>query len=207
MRFAISQAPQPIPPPHEYTPPTQRPDAPAVVKRFFEVIREEDPAEFERLQRLRETNRAAFRAEIANLIRRERNQIGFPQFDDGGSPPRGAGSILKRARLARKEGHVIGDPMRVYSPELERLERRARELARAVREAENDQQRERAMAELRDVLNLIFDKRQQLRYERIQHVRARLDDIEKRLAERAANRNTIIEHRLRYLIDGPDSLW
>jgi hypothetical protein len=207
MRFAAAQPPPPGPPPHETPPPPVRPGPPPAVERFFEFIRQQDPEDYERLHRLRETNRAAFRAEIAERIRRERDRRGLPEFHEGPPFAWNAGPCGERKHHGPRGGRPDGAAMRIHSPELEALERRARELARAVREAETEEHRDQAEAELRDVLGRAFDLREQLRRERLQQMRAHLDAIEKFLAERAANRDAIIERRLRRLTDAPEMEW
>jgi len=94
---------------------------------------------------------------------------------------------------------------REYST-LRQMEMETRRLARSLRMAEGDE-RDRQRAELQEKLQKIFDYKQQMRQERIDRLRAMLEEETEEHAEREALRQEIIERRLQELIGESRYAW
>lgn len=178
------------------------PPGPPHVRRFFEVLREQDPDGYVRLLRLREEDPAAFRAEIAERIEKRRDK-----------KRHGLGAQGPRERPDRPSWQPPAPPgdwhgphgFELRSPMLEAAERRVIELATSVRTADSAEERKRRIEELKKELERVFDLRDQLRREYLQKAREQLDRMEKGLDERRARKDAIIERRLDELLRKGDS--
>lgn len=84
------------------------------------------------------------------------------------------------------------------------LEASTRRLADALRALPAGPQRDARLGELRDRLDEIFELKQQNRRDEIDQLERQLDALQRRLAEREAQRRRIVEQRLRQLLDGLD---
>ncbi len=104
----------------------------------------------------------------------------------------------------------IGDPLRESlreNREVAALEREARDLARRARRAEADSDEKAAIeAELRDKLNVIFDKKLELRENTVAKLRERSDEERAKLDRRREARQDMIERRMRSLLGEDDLL-
>ncbi len=190
------------PPNREPGPP---PGPPPSIEKFFDIIRQRNPEEYERLRQLRETDPAAFRAEIAARIEQERIRRGIGAPPGEGPGPRMAPRGDREFRRPRPGEE--GDAMAVHSPEVEAHERKAREIAESLRAAKTDEERAARTRELRDELAQAFDLREQLRRERIKQMRERLEKVEAFLAARQANRDAILDRRVNELIGEDPTSW
>ncbi len=85
------------------------------------------------------------------------------------------------------------------------LERKARELARRIRRADQAERPE-LEAELRAALGEIFDKKMELRRERIEQLAERLEEERAEIDERAQARDRLIERRFELLLGESDEL-
>ncbi len=85
------------------------------------------------------------------------------------------------------------------------LEREARDLARDARRAEGAE-RQRLEQELRDRLGEIFDRKMELRRERVDRLEQELHDTRSSYDTRAAARGDMIDRRLRELLGEDDAL-
>lgn len=192
-------------PPAGDRPPPPPPGPPPTVERFFEIIRNRNPDEYERLRQLRETDPTAFRQEILDRIERERARRGFAPPAVEGPGPRAFRNGDRETR--RPRGGDAGDAMKVHSPEIEAHERKAQELAEQARSAKTDEERAALLKALRAELASAFDLREQMRRERIQQMRERLEKVESFLALRQANRDAILDRRVRELIGEDPTSW
>ncbi len=112
------------------------------------------------------------------------------------------------APLLERFRFELGDPLRESMKEhreVAELERQSRDLARAARRAEGGE-RTRLEAELRTQLNEIFDKKVELREERIANLEEKVADEREKLQRRRAARAEMIESRLRMLMGEDDIL-
>lgn len=205
------------PPPDAEAPPGEarhglaRPDGSGPpIQQFLDMLRSGNPEEFERMRKLREENPEAFREELRNRIRRERERAGREGGPDEGPAWRRGGPEL-RERIGRQvvEGgvrHAMSSES-LRSPELDQLERRAGELARAVREAPDDAAKEKARGDLRTALAGAFDLREKMRRERFKHMEAQLTKVRDMLDSRQAHRDEIIDKRLQSMTEGDALAW
>lgn len=197
----------PAPPPEaggDRAPPPKQGGPPPHVQRFFDMLRDRDPAEFDRLQELRNKDPEAFRRELRERLQEARERMGLQQREGMNRefrPPNDG-----REPGARKRGPGSEDPMAVRTPELDRLESKGIELARGLASL-SGADRDRALEELRDVLSKAFDMRETLRRERLSRMQERLARAQTLLDERSSNRTAIIERRLRELSRDDPTAW
>lgn len=196
------------PPPGETAAPTghptpRRPEGGPPIQQFLDMLKQRNPAEFERMRALREENPEAFREELRNRIRDERERRGgpaaMPAWKRG---PEHAGHAIAEGGVRQA---MAGETLR--SPELDRLERNAAELARALREAKTDEEKSRARADLRAALANVFDAREAMRRERFQRMEAQLGKVREMLDKRQAHRDEIIDKRLQSMTEGDALAW
>ncbi|MBI4564787.1 MAG: hypothetical protein HY716_08875 [Planctomycetes bacterium] len=92
--------------------------------------------------------------------------------------------------------------------EREKLEREEARLAGELRRTpvERGDEREQIRAKLQKVVSQLFDVRERERAQEVESLRRRLDDLTRLLEKRKANRDRIIERRLRHLQGEPDEL-
>lgn len=146
---------------------------------------------------------------------RDQDRVVFRRGDRGGHPhfenfdfefemPH----IPDVAPLLERFRHELGDPLRESIEEhreVADLERESRELARSARRADGAERSE-LEAELRTQLNAIFDKKLELRRNRVATLEEKLEDERRQLERRQASRDDIIERRLRSLMGEDDIL-
>ncbi|RMH63102.1 MAG: hypothetical protein D6685_08070 [Bacteroidetes bacterium] len=84
------------------------------------------------------------------------------------------------------------------------MERETHRLADSIRRLPDGPQREAQIGQLRDLLDQIFELKQENRRAEIAALKARLAEAQERLEQREALRSTIIDHRLRQLIGVPE---
>ncbi len=202
--LAWAQLPPGDKPPHERRPMPPGPGQPPPIELFFEMMRQRNPEEFERLRRLRETDPAAFRAELAERIQRERGRRGV---DGGPLGRRGIPPYDEREARRAPPARGDGDVLHIRTPELDKMESKTRELARAFREAKSEDERSKMKEELRGEIARLFDLRERLRRERVEQMRERLEKVEQLLADRAAHREAIIERRLNEMSGADATAW
>lgn len=168
---------------------------PPPVQRFFDLLKERDPAEYARLKELRENDPDSFRAELAKRLaglRERRGARGEPDVRDMREPGRHMGRSANRDRGPE------------HNPELEMAERLAKETAAAVRTATSDEEKKKLMAQLKDEVGDIFNIRETMRRERIRQMEDHVAKIKQVLDERRAQREEIIERRVNQLLQ-PES--
>lgn len=193
-----------MPPPREGPPPEgpgpgdQGGDRPPL-QRFLEILRQQNPQEFDRLKNLRESDPAAFRKELHERLQQEREKRGLPG---------GPGDDL-REHMGRRimEGGPGPEGMNVRSPEIDRLEKASRDLAQSYRNATGEAEKARLQAELKQNLEQAFDLREQLRRERFQQMEARVRKVREMMDQRQAQRDAIINRRLQELTEGEKLAW
>ncbi|ARA92705.1 hypothetical protein AWN76_005695 [Rhodothermaceae bacterium RA] len=84
------------------------------------------------------------------------------------------------------------------------MERETHRLADSIGRLPAGPQREAQIGQLRDLLDQIFELKQENRRAEIAALKARLAEAQERLEQREALRSTIIDHRLRQLIGVPE---
>ena len=183
--------PPPRPPPEHngFAPPHPPPDGPPPVQQWMERWKEKRPEEYDRLQRLREEDPEAFRAELHRRLQEARREKGPGRKGGDFGPHGGPGGDF--------------DP---GSPQLKAAENKVRELAHAWRSAGSAEDQARLKAELEAALGQAFDQREQLRRERLAEMEKKLAELRSGLEQRSGQRAAIIEKRLREITsDGPQN--
>ena len=89
--------------------------------------------------------------------------------------------------------------------ELAELERESRRLAREARRVEGDERRE-LESKLRSHLEEVFDKKMEIRQERLRRLEEEVASLRKQYDERASARQRMIDDRLRDLLGEDNSL-
>lgn len=167
------------PPPSLEPPPGERPDAP-FVDRWLDRMKEKNPEEYARLQKLRETSPDEFRQALHEKLTQE------------------------KMRFRSREGKHGRPPM---NPEIMKLEKEAMDLSKTYRQTTDAAQREQIGKDLREKLEVLFDLREKDRQEHIRRIESDLADLKKSVDERQKNREQIIGRRLQELTDGDGLRW
>jgi hypothetical protein len=195
-----------MPPPREGPPPEGPGPGPGdqdgerpPLQRFLEILRQQNPQEFDRLKSLRESDPAAFRKELHERLQQERDKRGLQ-----GGPGAGLREQMGRRMM---EGGPGPDGMNVRSPEIDRLEKATHDLAQSYRKATGDAEKARLQGELKQTLEQAFDLREQLRRERFEQTEARLRKVREMMEQRQAQRDAIIDRRLKELTEGEKLAW
>ncbi|MFH0954287.1 MAG: hypothetical protein V1873_08155 [Verrucomicrobiota bacterium] len=224
-RFAASQEPPEefMPPPgeEEMAPPPMGgpaepgPEAPppgAPVDQWMERMKQDHPAEFERLRALREKNPEGFRWALHQRVREGRVLKAlrdYPkvfEFLMGLPEDERAKVLLKLAQAQGPRGGPHGPPA-MLNPEILRLETEARQLSRTYRETTDETARQKLREDLRQRLEALFDLREKERAAQIERIQADVSNLKKALEDRKARREEIISRRLDELTDGDALKW
>lgn len=174
------------------------------LQRFMEVLREQNPEEFDRLKKLREEDPEAFRRELHQRLQKERDRRGLQAGRAmEQQPPEDRGRMGHHLQA----GGPGPEGMNVRSPETDRLEQKSRELAQAYRVATDEVEKARLQAELKANLAESFDAREKLRHERFAQMENRIKKIRELMEQRQAQREEIINRRLKELTEGEKLAW
>jgi hypothetical protein len=200
------------PPPPDLPPPGDGPGAPPgdvrgkhpPLQRFLEVLSEQNPEEFDRLKKLRDEDPEAFRKELHQRLQKERERRGLPGGRGLEQP-----SPEERGRLGRHQqtGGPGPEGMNVRSPETDRLEQKSRDLAQAYRLSTDEAEKARLQAELKTNLAESFDLREKMRRERFAQMENRIKKVRELMEQRQAQREEIINRRLKELTEGEKLAW
>ncbi len=177
---------------------------PPHVQRYFEILKEKDPAEYERLTALRETDPDAFRTALMERLRKRWEQREWDSDRKGGEHP-----WRKRDARGPQTAGIFFRPEHGYSdgaqptPELETLEIKIADLARSVRDAATDSEKAQLQQELTAEIGNAFDLRQRMRQERLAQMEKRVEHIKTILQDRQSKRDSIIQNRLNELLNAP----
>lgn len=170
-------------------------DAAPFVDRLIHAVRSKDPAEADRLSRLRESDPEAFRQELRAQLAEMRRTAPHDGHEREARSPRDGG---RPDRPPRGEREIPPD-----RPELVEI----RLLVRKYREAEGGPEQEQAMSRLREIVRGMIDQRQQVRRERIARFERELEDMKKDLARIDAETDKIVDRRIQEILRvprGPD---
>ena len=182
------------------------------MESLMQHLRESNPEEYEKLQRLREEDPPAFQRWLAkrrdDLVRRQflsgMNEMPrFREFMQHLSPE-------ERDQMARRLTEAMGrgkaSPVRARHPRIEAMEtnlqRQLEEYRRAPGEA-----KEAHRDEIRITVAELFDLREEQRARHIAEAEERVQKLRQVLAERRARRDEIIERRLMELTEGDPLAW
>lgn len=168
--------PRPAPPPNPpQTPNGERRPAPPPFnpEEVRAWLRENEPETFRRLQQMQEEGR---RQDVLRLLE-------------------GAAGRMRELNDLKQR-----DPKGFEKlTEMRRLERESLELAEAARRAPADQ-RDAAVAKLKETLNRLFDAREDVRVRELAELKRRVEALEKALADRKASKDRLVEKRRRELM-------
>ncbi|TAN38128.1 MAG: hypothetical protein EPN23_03295 [Verrucomicrobia bacterium] len=162
------------------------------VEQWLKHLQARNPAEYERLTQLREEDPAAFQKAMKDRLERIRsNKAGALSLDVGkAASPRihepGAG----KSREQRTDDN--------------KYEQEIRELAASYKTA-TPEDKKKLQAELKKHINESFDWREKTRQEMIQRIENQLTHLKKDAEQSKANRDTIVERRLKELTEGNPS--
>ncbi len=111
----------------------------------------------------------------------------------------------ERAReFARRRLEEIEVTREKIAQRMRREREMVREALSGYREAETDEEKEAAEADLRSILEESFDRRYDLLKERLEELREKCLKIEDKIAEHSEKKEEIIEKRLERLLEIPD---
>lgn len=198
---------------------------PEMVDRWLEQLKEKNPAEYERLVKLRDEDPDAFHKELRGKLRKEQSRLfmdKYPQLKEAvmALPPDERDAIMGRLMQPQGQGPGPGGPggpgmergmgpgggdMR--TPEIEAQQEATRTAAAAYKSASTPEEKEKARAELKAGLGKLFDLREQQRAKDIEKFDKHLAGLKEKLAKRQANRDQIIEKRLQEITGGDELTW
>lgn len=203
-----------------------RPSDGGYIDQWLDMLRSRNPEEFEKMRKLREENPDEF-----HRLLRQRLQDMRMKFQPGGSlndhpkvmealknlPPEDRDWVMQRLQSQPGGGYMgspgmgfdrrggLTDLKRVMTPEIARAEEKTRELSRKYRAAQNDQERDAVLGELRANLGEQFDLTEKARGDQLRQIEEKIPKLRQQLEDRLARRDELIETRLKEVIagDGP----
>ncbi len=160
----------------QHVPPMFRDLTEEQTEEVLAFVREKMPWRYERLKGLRESHPDMFR----HLCRRLRFEI----------------AQLKRLKKTSPEA---------YKAALEegRLRNEAADLAGRIRRADSADEKNRLIAQLRDVLGRLFNAEGKAREAQIHQLEERITQLRRQLADRAKHRDDAIDHMLKWMLSTP----
>ena len=144
------------------------------------------------MQRLREEDPEAFRAELHKKLEALRRDKGLGERGDGERKFPGGGP---------------GGDFDPGDPALKASEQKIHELASAWRKADGAEEKAQAKAKLQSALGEAFDRRESVRRERLAQMEKKINELRSTLEQRRAQREAIIEKRLQELTAGDALNW
>lgn len=196
----------PPPPRGEALDPGGGRDARRPLDRWMVRMRDQHPAEYERLMHLQEQDPEAFRAEL----RVRRDQLRNRNLEEGmeemprirevmeGMPPE------ERDRMAERFSRMVRSQSQRPTPATRQInagERKSQDLARAYREAPEGE-REAILAQLRAQVEEVFVLREEHHQRQIEEAEKNLTRLKNALDSRREHRGQIVERRLQELTRG-----
>ncbi len=192
----------------------QIPQGQPMVERWLEKLKHENPAEYERMRRLRDENLPAFREEMRNKFKNEllmRLQREHPALYESlmNGPEHDREWLLDRLLRPNPQGNVqpkndLGGPR---APPPDENEEKVRQLAQNYRAATDPAEKDKIRAEIRSELNKSFDLRMQHRQAEVEGFEKRIAEMRTNLDARNANRKAIVDRRLKELTEGENLAW
>lgn len=163
------------------------------IQLLMQHWKKKNPEEFERMQKLREEDPEAFRAELTRKLQEARLERGLHGERDGGM-----GSRLM--------GPPGGD-FEAMPPEVRAADDKVRELARTWRQTSDEAQRQTLRNEMQKTLGEAFDRREQVRRDRLAQMEKKITELRSTLEQRTQKRDEIIQKRLQELTEGDKLAW
>jgi len=202
-------APPPMEGPAEPGPEAPPPGAP--LDQWMDRMKQDHPADFERLHKMREENPEGFRWALHQRLRRERvlqSLRDHPKVFEFlmSLPEQERNQVLLKLAQAQGPRGPHGPPD-IMNPDILRLETEARQLSRSYHESADETARQKMREDLRQRLEALFDLRETERAAQIQRIETDVAKLRKTLEDRKAHREEIIDRRLQELTDGDALRW
>lgn len=183
------------------------------IDKWLAMLKERNPEEFEKMQRMRQDNPEEFRRHLHQKLQevrmrggsmRERPQVMKVLRD---LPAEDREWVMQRLQSGGTGMAVDGrrgfpDFRHVMSPEIEQGERRCRELARTVRDATTEGAKVAAKQELRGQIAIVFDLREKQRAEMVRTIDEKVAKLRQQLEERKNRREQLIDEEVQKSISG-----
>ncbi len=171
----------PLPPPDDFKPGHGRGD---MSQNFEGTLRREMGPQLEELKQLGPMVQQ--QVEQAQRLFQER------RFEEGRAVLRAVAAQARELRELKQR-----DPERFkQQQQMAEMERRSVDLGQKIRRATDEDVKKTATAELKELLNKLFDLRQQEREKVLQQLEREVKEVREALEKRKAKRDEMIQHRL-----------
>ena len=184
------------------------------LKSLMEHLKQERPAEYERLNKLRADNPEKFREALRSRLQELRKRLpdgGALARPEAGTPPRGDAQAARgkgdrgakpdaRSRAAAEVPHPI-------SPEAQELQDHLRKLVTSYHAAKTDDERKAVENRIRETLSRSFEQRDRDRAQRIERMEQDLNRLREETNARKQNREDIINRKLDEVLGRAKNAW
>ena len=175
------------------------------IEAWLERLKNKDPEEYERLNRLRENKPEAFRTALRARLREERTRQSFKDFPQIAEALKNM-SPEDRQRFLNRFGSRQGGGRLEERPDIPReLHQQIRKLAEAYALTDNADLHADIRAQLKARLGQMHQARQQARIDHLQKIEKQLEKLRSSIEEDQGNREAFIEQQLNRILK-PTSL-
>jgi hypothetical protein len=137
---------------------------------------------------------------LKDRIEQARRLFQERRFEEGRDMLRGIAAQAREMRELKQR-----DPERFrQQQQMAELERRSMEMGQKIRHATEEEAKKQAATELREMLNKLFDLRQQEREKSLQQLESEVKEVREALERRKAKRDEMIKHRFDQLTGRAD---
>ncbi len=190
------------------------------IDKWLDSLKQRNPAEFERMKKLRDDNPEEFRKQVHQKWQDLRMKSGglreHPQVVEAFknlSPSDREWVMQRLTQPAPGENFPgggsmgfdrggFGDFKHATTPEIAKADAKARDLAKQYREAQNGDAKNAMKKELRDTLANVFDLREKVRVDQLKQIEDKVEKIRKQIGESKSKRDEIIDGRVKEFISG-----
>jgi hypothetical protein len=157
----------------------------------FEAVQDFESAVRRELGPLMETARDVGGPLLGERMEQARQLFESRRFEEGREALRATARQLREMKELKER-----DPERFkLQMRIAELDRQSNELGQKVRRAPDGDEKKQTATELREVLNKLFDLRQEEREKNVQQIERDLKELREALEQRKAKREEIIQHR------------
>jgi len=167
---------------------------PPPVERFMQMLEEEDSEEYQGLQKLRESDKDAFRVELRERLSRARRR-------SFGAGARGHGRDQSNSN-GRGERHR---PQQENEYRQRGWNRELQEMVEKYHEAEGGE-KESIRSGIKSKLEEIFSGYQQRRIERLERLETKIEEMREMIKEQNEKRDSVIDRQLELLLQQRKSI-
>ena len=182
------------------------------IEMWLDMIKEKDPAEYEKLIALKNENPNAFYNNLRYRVKLERFKSDLQEhpkvmevFDALSEEDRRW--IVSKIQPPKKMQSPGAPQSRIASPEINTAEQTSIELTQKYHQTKDEKEKQKIKEDIRTQLNKTFDLREQKRAEELNTIQTHLQTLEQTVESRKANRDAIIEQRLHQLTEGDEWEW